>query len=607
MNKWDLFTMRELKPAGWLKDQLLIQAQGLNGHLHEIWPDVRDSAWIGGDRDSWERVPYWLDGFIPLAWLLDDEGMKQTAKKYVDAILDRQQEDGWICPCKKEERAKYDTWAVQLISKALTVYWQCTGEKRVIDAVRRIMKNYYELLRDGTISLFYWGEHRWFEAFIALNELWKLQSEDWIRELAAILASQGTDYEKQAVKWKRPLNRWTYDTHIVNIAMMLKEEAVSCDLLGLPYTDKAGRLYDILKQYNGTAVGLFTGDECLAGLSPIQGTELCAVVEQMYSLELLYAYTGDPKWAERLEEISFNALPAAISDDMWTHQYDQMSNQIACQQFPGKPIFRTNSSDAHLFGLEPGYGCCTANFGQGWPKLALSAFMHRGDTVLSAMLLPSVLKTEQLTIRLETEYPFQNKLLYRIDALKPFRLMVRIPSFAGKLTVDGKAHETKDLCFDIPAGSGQTIRISFETAPRFVDRPNGLKSIQCGSLVFSLPVSFRKEMHEYEKKGVERKFPYCDYELIPESAWNYGWCGILGNTEYRGLSKTPFSSERPPVTLEAKMRQIAWDFEDGYETVCAKLPCAQIEGSETVQTLYPYGCAKLRMTEMPMIEQLSDK
>jgi hypothetical protein len=29
--------------------------------------DVRDSRWIGGDRDGWERVPYWLDGFVP--WL----------------------------------------------------------------------------------------------------------------------------------------------------------------------------------------------------------------------------------------------------------------------------------------------------------------------------------------------------------------------------------------------------------------------------------------------------------------------------------------------------------------------------------------------------------
>lgn len=105
----------------------------------------------------------------------------------------------------------------------------------------------------------------------------------------------------------------------------------------------------------------------------------------MYSYEQLYACTGDEKWLERLELAAFNALPAACSDDMWAHQYVQMSNQMACETFPGKSVFRTNGPDAHLFGLEPNYGCCTANFGQGWPKLALSAFLHRGDTVVSAV------------------------------------------------------------------------------------------------------------------------------------------------------------------------------------------------------------------------------
>lgn len=37
------FTARELKPAGWLKKQLEIQAAGLSGHLDQVWPDIRDS------------------------------------------------------------------------------------------------------------------------------------------------------------------------------------------------------------------------------------------------------------------------------------------------------------------------------------------------------------------------------------------------------------------------------------------------------------------------------------------------------------------------------------------------------------------------------------
>lgn len=86
---WNFYTSKELKPEGWLKRQLRLQAEGLHGNLDRVWRDVRDSAWIGGTAESWERVPYWLDGFIPLAYLLEDEGLIVRARRYIDAILAR--------------------------------------------------------------------------------------------------------------------------------------------------------------------------------------------------------------------------------------------------------------------------------------------------------------------------------------------------------------------------------------------------------------------------------------------------------------------------------------------------------------------------------------
>lgn len=61
-------TTKELRPQGWLKRQLEIQAEGLSGHLDLIWPDIRDSKWIGGDKEGWERVPV-LAGWIHSAGL----------------------------------------------------------------------------------------------------------------------------------------------------------------------------------------------------------------------------------------------------------------------------------------------------------------------------------------------------------------------------------------------------------------------------------------------------------------------------------------------------------------------------------------------------------
>lgn len=603
MRTWNFYTAKELSPQGWMRRQLEIQAEGLSGNLDKVWRDVRDSAWIGGDADGWERVPYWLDGFIPLAYLLDDPNMIERAQKYVDAILAQQKPCGWICPCDENKIPGYDTWAVQLISKVLVVYYECSGDERIPEVLYRVMKNYYELLKSKTITLFGWGKYRWFESFIAINFIWERYHEDWVAELARIIQEQGTDYAGLTERWKTPLNRWTLDTHIVNLGMMLKHEAVSCDILGEAYTDIAEQLLTVLKAYNGTPVGLFTGDECLSGLSPIQGTELCAVAEQMYAYEHLFAYTGDPKWAERLELLAFNALPATISDDMWTHQYLQMSNQIACERFPARPIFRTNGGEAHLFGLEPNYGCCTANFNQAWPKFALSAFMHSGDTVLSAIPIPAILKDDGLTVSLKTNYPFDNALAYDIESDKPICLKVRVPSFAQNLRVNGQLTTyCAELSFEIPAGQPTHIDIAFDTLPHLVERPYDLKCVQCGSLVFSLPISYEKKMLEFERNGVVRKFPYCDYEYSPTSPWNYAYSSPFFQLEKRDVSDIPFSSENPPVVLKAEVKRISWGLEDGFTSVCAKVPQSRIPLSEaeTVE-LYPYGCAKLRMTELPLL------
>ena len=97
------------------------------------------------------------------------------------------------------------------------------------------------------------------------------------------------------------------------------------------HLESAEHMVQLLDEYHGMVTGVFTGDECLAGKSPIQGTELCAVAEYMYSLEHLISITGKSHWGDRLEKIAYNALPATFSPDMWTHQYDQQVNQIECR------------------------------------------------------------------------------------------------------------------------------------------------------------------------------------------------------------------------------------------------------------------------------------
>ena len=609
MRKWNFYTSKEIKPQGWLRDQLILQANGLCGNLDKVWPDVRDSAWIGGDREGWERVPYWLDGFIPLAFLLEDDDMIARAKRYVDKILENQQPDGWICPCPEEERAKYDSWAVQLISKVLTVWYDCSGDERVPEALYRVLKNYYELLSSGTLHLYTWGKSRWYETCVAIDFVYRRTPEAWLKELVKILREQGTDYDRYTDVFRNPYEHpITQESHVANLAMQLKSEAVSCDLLEEEYQDRAEVRYEALMEGNGMPVATFTGDEHLAGLSPVQGTELCGVTELMYAFEHLYAYTGDAKWAERLETAAFNALPATISDDMWAHQYDQQSNQICCSRFSGNPVWRTNGRESNLFGLEPNYGCCTVNHSQGWPKFALSSFMYKENEVINVLPVPAKLDCSLCKISLKTEYPFRQKFLYEIEVKEDFTFRIRIPSFAKNLRVNGTNRRAKEIVLSLKAGQKKTLSAEYSVTPRLESRPYCLKTVRYGSLVFSLPIEYEEKRLEYVRSGVERKYPYCDYEYFPKSDWNYGFSQDDFTVEERDVTEVPFSSKNPPLVLRAKMQKIAWGHHPKFVTVCDVQPQSRKPLGEAEEiALYPYGCAKLRMTEMPLLNKSKTK
>ena len=103
---------------------------------------------------------------------------------------------------------------------------------------------------------------------------------------------------------------------------------------------------------------------------------------------------------------------------------------------------------------------------------------------------------------------------------------------------------------------------------------------------------------------MERRYPYCDYELLPRTPWKYALASGELEAEEREGDAIPFSSRHPRRTLRAVLVPISWDFEDGFDSVCAKRPeSAEPVGEPVSLSLFPYGCAKLRLTEMPLVKK----
>ena len=132
-NAFYLLPLGSIRPTGWLRSQLEIQANGLGGHLDETWADVGpNSGWLGGTGESWERGPYFVDGLLPLAYQLDDARLKAKAQRFMDWTLENQAANGMIGPHSND-----DWWPRMVMLKALAQYEEATGDPRVIPVLSR--------------------------------------------------------------------------------------------------------------------------------------------------------------------------------------------------------------------------------------------------------------------------------------------------------------------------------------------------------------------------------------------------------------------------------------------------------------------------------------
>jgi len=608
-----------IRPAGWLLNQLRIQAEGLSGHLDEFWPDVAESGWIGGVAEGWERGPYWLDGATPLAFLLNDEKLKGKVKRWMDYILSHQHEDGWLGPTQdtssKGKYRSYDPWPVFVALKAMTQYQEATRDERIVPAMMRFFRKLNSLLDEK--PLFEWGKSRWADLALSIHWLYDRTEEGWLLDLARKAHDQGYDWRAhfEGFRYKGKVKReeCSQITHVVNNAMAIKQPGVWFRQSRDEGDRKAAfKIIEMLDTYHGQATGLFAGDEHYAGKNPSQGTELCAVVEYMFSLEALISILGDARLADRLERIAFNALPATFRPDMWAHQYDQQANQVICKVSEDR-IYTSNGPEANIFGLEPNYGCCTANMHQGWPKFASHLWMRTPDGgLVAASYAPCTVDTEvasrSVRIDLQTDYPFDETLKFKVETERPlkFHLYLRIPGWTDRARVKVGNEESIPVqggtfhCIEREWSRSTVVSLHLPMGVRVERRYHNGILVERGPLVYSLKVG-------EDWRLIRGTPPHGDWEVYPTTAWNYG-LDIKADDpdesiafEKRSVGDCPFSPDGAPLLARVMGRRLTgWDIEQG---AAGPLPESPVSSQEPLEELIliPYGCTNLRVTEFPVL------
>src|SRR6266849_249122 len=557
-----LLPLTSVRPHGWLMHQLRIQADGLSGHLDEFWPDVGpNSGWLGGSGESWERGPYFLDGLVPLAYLLDDRRLIDKARRWVDWTISHQRPDGSIGPEKNQ-----DWWPNMIVLKVLTEYQEATGDPRVIPLMRRYFA--YQLHAMEIRPLKEWAVFRWGDEVLSVLWLYNRTGDTTLLDLARKLRDQGHDWKGQFANFqftsKANPQQLTLATHVVNNAMPLKTEG-EWWLVSRDPSDRAAvmRQLDQMDRYHLLPNGVHSGDEHYAGKSPSQGTELCAVVEGMFSVENLLSILGDAALGDRLEKMAYNPLPGTFSADMWAHQYDQQPNQVLCTLH--QRDWTDNGPASNLFGLEPNFGCCTSNFHQGWPKFIATLWMATSDDGLAAVAYgPSevhgvVRGGTKVFIVEDTLYPFRDKISLSVSPEKParFPLALRIPQWAAgaRITVNGQPESgIRPGGFhriDREWRAGDAVELTFPMQLRVSRWYQDSVAIERGPLVYSLKI-------REEWKKLHDKSPAPDWEVYPATPWNYGLAFDPAQPESaitvreKKIGAYPFSPEEAPVELVAK-------------------------------------------------------
>lgn len=616
-----------IRPHGWLKTQLVAMKNGATGHLDSLYSQVmgKRNGWLGGDGDVWERGPYWLDGLVPLAYILDDQQLKDKVQPWIEWSIKHQRADGYFGPepsatppvpeAGLQKDKALDWWPKMVMLKVLKQYYSATGDKRVINLMTRYFHYQLKQLPKTPLGHWsWWGAQRGGDNLMVVYWLYNITGDTRLLDLADLIHKQTYDWTDTLLNSDRMSRIFSF--HGVNLAQGIKEPVIySQQHPEKKYTESVNKGLSDIRRFIGQPQGMFGADELTHGNAATQGSELCSAVEFMFSLENMMAITGDVAYMDHLEKIAFNALPTQVSDDYMTHQYYQQANQVLISRQDRNFNTPYDGTD-QCFGLLTGYPCCLSNMHQGWPKFTQNLWLASADKGVAALIYaPSSVKLKvaggtYVEFTETTNYPFDDEINFTYknegpDISFPFHL--RIPGWCkeARISINGKLVET--------AKGGQVIRLYRKWSdhdqiklilPMEISvekfKENSV-AVQRGPLVYALKIN-----EQWEK--IKNNDAYGDYyEVHPKSPWNYGLLskGKQNFTFIKNqMSETPWNIDHAPVEIHAMAVQLPdWKMYNGNSGPLPYSPQPMPANQKPISvTLIPYGCTTLRISEFPEVQ-----
>lgn len=623
-----------IQPRGMLQEMLRSQKEGLTSCLDSVYNIVCGdrNGWLGGIGDGWERGPYWIDGLLPLAYILNDQPLKEKVGKWVEWSLNNQRSNGNFGPNPLpdtyekikgvQQGMRDDWWPKMVMLKVLQQYYMATEDKRVVNFMTRYFKYQQQTLPTYPLGHWtFWANRRGADNLAMVYWLYNITKDKFLLELAELIHTQTYNWtEVFTGNMIRTLNPYP-SLHCVNVAQGLKAPVIYYQHHPeKKYLDAVKEGLAALRDCHGFVNGMYGGDERLHGNNPTQGSELCSAVEMMYSFESMLPITGDIYYADYLEKIAYNVLPTQITDDFMYKQYFQQANQVIVST--DMRNFFNDDNGRQAYGRISGCSCCLTNMHQGWPKFIQNLWYATADNGLAALVYGAsqvtakVGKGQEVTITEDTDYPFRESVRFTIhteEAVKfPFHLRIPLWCKSARLTVNGESINVgteKNVILNRQWHSGDKVELVLKMDFNYSRWFENSLGIERGPLVYALKIE--EDWRKVEKEGMTDKV---FWEVYPKSAWNYAlpWKDIkekaLDLSVTPTIAPNPWNLKNAPIEVRIKaVRLPEWRIEN-HSTSSIPIPTSvrqqlRVSGQKQEEvTLIPYGCTTLRISQFPVAE-----
>lgn len=538
-----------------------VKGQDVNHLVQPFYNKTETRAWQS------EFLGKWLLGAVLSYRYTHDPVLLDSIKSGVNGLLGSQLPNGYIGNYSEEAQLQqWDVWGRKYSMLGLLAYYDLTGEKKVLDAARRVADHLMTQVGPGKTNIVTTGNYFGMASSSVLEPIMFLYRRtgdvryldfakyivaQWETEAGPRLISKAEANVPVADRFPHPktMQQSWFSPHNGQKAY----EMMSCyeGLLELYKVTNDPRYLSAVEKTVRSIIdteinvaGSGSAFECWYHGKPQQTRptyhtmETCVTMTWMKLCQTLLCLTGNPIYADQMETTTYNALLASMKAD--ASQIAKYS-PLEGQRHPGEEQCRMHIN------------CCNANGPRGFALLPQFAVMQAGREIFVNLYTGfeagvAFDKKTKVNLKQQTSYPADGKITIIVESAKPemFTVSLRIPAWSKEngVSVNGEKLD------GVVAGTyykigrtwkkGDVITLNLDVRARVV-KENGYATIVKGPVVLARDTRFADGFVDETARIVE-KDGYV--ELVPVSntpsgIWMAFTAPLVLGTDLEGEGRQP--------------------------------------------------------------------